>query len=249
MLGFNLNLAPVVDVGDANPQLYMRTFGSDPSQVATMAGAYLSGLQQSGQVTGAPKHFPGLGDTTTDPHVGLPVLHRTVSDWESIDLAPYRTLIAGHQVRAILVTHELVPAVDPNLPASLSRALITDVLRHQLGFNGVVITDSLFMGALLGHYSMTQSAVLAIAAGADLLIGPYNPQSTQAIKDALAQALHQRVLTLSQIDAAVTRVLTLKLEMKLIPMPRSTSSGSPTPGLPTPSAQPAALVQRTQLVA
>ena len=246
MLGFNLNLAPVVDIGFVNPQLYQRTFGSDPSQVTTMAGAYLAGLQQSGQVTGALKHFPGLGDTTTDPHIGLPILQRTVSQWESIDLAPYRALIAEQQVRAILVTHELVPAVDPNLPASLSPKLINGVLRHQLGFNGVVITDSLFMGALIGHWSLTESAVLAIAAGADLLIGPYNSQTTQAIKDALSQALQQGVLTRSQIDQAVTRDLTLKLEMKLIPMPQSAPSGSQTPGVP-PTAQPTALIQRSQL--
>ena len=248
MLGFNLNLAPVVDVGAVNPQLYLRTFGPDPSQVAAMAGAYLAGLQQSGEVTGTLKHFPGLGDTTTDPHIGLPVLHRTVSEWENIDLAPYKSLIAEQQVRAILVTHELVPAVDPNLPASLSPKLINGVLRQQLGFNGVVITDSLFMGALIGHWSLTESAVLAIAAGADLLIGPYNAQTTQAIKDALSQALQQGVLTRSQIDQAVTRDLTLKLEMKLIPMPRADPTGSPTPGVP-PSEQPTALIQRPQVLA
>jgi beta-N-acetylhexosaminidase len=249
MLGFNLNLAPVVDVGTANPQLYLRTFGSDPSRVATMAGAYLSGLQQSGHVTGAIKHFPGLGNTTTDPHVGLPVLHRTISQWDSIDLEPYRTLIAEEQVRAILVTHELVPAVDPNLPASLSPALINGVLRNQLGYNGVVITDSLFMGALIGHWSMTESAVLAIAAGADLLIGPYNSQTTQSIKDALSQALQQGVLTHAQVVQAVTRDLTLKLQMKLIPMPKSVPPGSPTPGAPSPSAQPTALFPRSQVQA
>jgi beta-N-acetylhexosaminidase len=243
MLGFNLNLAPVVDVGTANPQLYLRTFGSDPTQVASMAGAYLDGLQQSGQVTGTIKHFPGLGDTTTDPHIGLPVLHRSLADWESIDLAPYRTLIAQQQVRAVLVTHELVPAVDPTRPASLSPPLITGVLRQQLGFKGVVITDSLFMGALLGHWSMTESAVLAIKAGADLLIGPYNAQTTQDMKDALSQALTQGILTRSQIDQAVTRDLTLKLEMKLIPMPKSAPSRSQTPTVP-PSVQPTALDQR-----
>lgn len=223
LLGFNLNLAPVVDVGTANPQLYERTFGSDPSQVTTLAGAYLEGLQQSGLVTGTLKHFPGLGSTTIDPHYGLPVLHRSQADWERIDLEPYKELLAQQQVRAILVTHELVPAVDSEYPASLSPTLITGVLRQQLGFQGVVIDDSLTMGALLDRWTTTQAAVLAVKAGADMIIGPYSTETVQEIKDALEGALSQGILTRAEIDQAVERDLTLKLEMHLIPMPTSSS--------------------------
>ena len=101
--GFNLNLAPVVDVGTLNPELWSRTFGSSPDRVAAMAGAYLEGLQQSGLVTGCLKHYPGLGETATDPHVGMPVLRSSRADWESTNLAPYRTLLKSDDVRAILV--------------------------------------------------------------------------------------------------------------------------------------------------
>jgi beta-N-acetylhexosaminidase len=227
MLGFNLNLAPVLDVVTTNPQLWERTFGSTPTQVTTLAGAYLAGLQQSGLVSGTLKHFPGLGSTTTDPHFGLPILHRSRADWKRIDLEPYRVLIRQQQVRAILVTHELVPAIDPNLPASLSPTLITSVLRQQLGFQGVVIDDSLTMGALIDRWTMTQAAVLAVKAGADMIIGPYSPETVQELKNALQGALSQGTLSRADIDQAVERDLTLKLEMHLIPMPTSSSPLSP----------------------
>ena len=216
--GFNLNLAPVVDVGTANPQLYERTFGSDPDTVAALAGAYLAGLQQSGQVTGTLKHFPGLGDTTTDPHIGLPSLSRSKAEWERIDLEPYRVLLKGEDVRAILVTPELIPAVDPTYPAPLSPALINGVLRGELGFGGVVITDSLYMSALNTTWSVPQAAILAIKAGADIVIGPSNPQMVQEVMDAFKQALADGTLSQASIDTAVTRILALKIRMGLIPL-------------------------------
>ncbi len=217
--GFNLDLAPVVDVGTANPQLYERTFGSDPQSVATLAGAYLEGLQQSGKVTGTLKHFPGLGDTTTDPHMGLPILSRSKAEWESIDLEPYRALLKSEDVRAIMVTHELIPAVDANFPASLSPTLINGILRGELGYNRVVITDSLYMGALNTRWSVPQAAVLAIEAGADMVIGPSDPQTAQQVIDALKQAISSGALSQANIDTAVTRILALKIRMGLIPLP------------------------------
>jgi beta-N-acetylhexosaminidase len=220
--GFNLNLAPVVDVGTRNPQLWSRTFGSSPARVSAMASAYLEGLQQGGQVTGCLKHYPGLGDTTTDPHLGMPVLNRLRADWERIDLAPYRTLLSHDDVRAIQVSHEMIPAVDPNLPSSLSHRIITGALRHELGFSGVVITDSLYMGALNQRWSVSQAIVLAVAAGADMVIGPYAPQMVQDAKNALRQALSTGVLTRTGIDTAVQRILTLKIRMGLIRLPHLT---------------------------
>lgn len=225
--GFNLNLAPVVDVGANNPELWSRTFGSTPERVATMAGAYLAGLQQSGQVAGCLKHFPGLGDTATDPHIGMPVLNRSRTDWEATDLAPYRTLLTSGEVQTILVTHEMIPAVDPNLPASLSPTIIDGTLRHELGFNGVVITDSLYMGALNQRWSVSEAIVLAIVAGADIVIGPYNAQMVQDAKDTLKQAISNGTLTRARIDASVRRILALKIHMGLIPMPHPVSP-SPT---------------------
>ncbi|PWT77413.1 MAG: glycoside hydrolase family 3 [Chloroflexi bacterium] len=232
-IGVNLNLAPVIDVGSANPQLWDRTFGSNPEQVATLAGAYLAGLQQSGAVTGTLKHFPGLGSTTVDPHVGLPILSRTRTQWERIDLAPYQVLLQTHTVRAIMVTHELVPAVDKSMPASVSPALIRGVLRQELRFTGVVITDSLTMGALSARWTMPQAAVLAVAAGSDLLIGPYTPDTLAQSEAAVKQAVSQGMLSPAQIDQAVEHDLALKLRMHLIPMPQGASPVAPKPPVDT----------------
>lgn len=231
--GFNLNLAPVADVGTVNPQLAGRTFGSDPARVATMSGAYLDGLQESGTVTGTVKHFAGLGGTTTDPHLGLPTLNRSRADWERIDVAPYRTLLAQHDVRAIMVTHVLIPKVDPDLPTSLSPTVIDGTLRQELGFQGVVITDDVFkMEALSARYPGPQAAVLAVKAGADMVIGPTS-QTVQQTKDAFKQAVASGQLTKERIDLSAQRILTLKIEMGLIPMPAS-STATPTP-TPTPT--------------
>lgn len=236
--GFNLNLAPVVDVGTANPELYGRTFGSDPQRVAAMAGAYLTGLQSSDEVTGCLKHFPGLGATTTDPHIGLPVLYRSRAEWDRIDLEPYRILLKAGGVRTIMVSHEMIPAVDAQLPTSLSPAIIDGALRKELGFDGVVITDSLYMGALNVHWSVADASVLAIKAGADIVIGPYNPDIVQETRDALKQALASGVLTHARIDASVERILTLKIQMGLIhiPQPRRTPHAL-TPGNDGPTQQ------------
>src|SRR6266480_7417069 len=142
--GFNLNLAPVVDVTNVyNPQLHDRTYGNNAALVIKMAQAYLQGLQQSGKVSGTLKHFPGLGDVGVDPHNGVPNLYRSKSELEAIDWAPYRTLIQQGHVHAIMVTHEIVHAIDSSVPSSLSYKVVTGILRDELGFQGVIITDSL----------------------------------------------------------------------------------------------------------
>jgi beta-N-acetylhexosaminidase len=223
-LGFNLNLAPIADVGVANPELAGRTFGSDPARVATYAGAYLDGLQQDSQVTATLKHYPGLGATATDPHLGLPVLNRSRPDWERIDLEPYRELLDQHDVRAIMVSHEMIPAVDKDYPSSLSPAIVNGVLREELGYQGVVVTDSLYMGALNAHWSVPQAAVLAVLAGADLIIGPDGPQTVKLTKDAFHQALDSGKLTQERLDQSVQRVLLMKIKMGVIPMPASSQA-------------------------
>ena len=217
--GYTFNFAPVVDVGDANPELYTRTFGVDPTRVAEMAGAYLAGLQASGAVTACLKHFPGLGATTTNPHFGLPVLTRSRGEWEAIDLAPYRFLLTTQDVRAIMVTHELIPAVDAQYPSSLSPIIIDGALRAELGFQGVVITDSLYMGALNRQWSVPQAAVLAIKAGADMVMGASTPRMVTQIKAALKDGLASGLLTRERIELSVQRILTLKIRMGLVPPP------------------------------
>lgn len=223
--GFNLNLAPVVDVCQNNRSICFRTFGSDPARVAAMAGAYIDGFQQSGQVTACLKHFPGLGAATGNPDLTLPYVYSTKAQWEQTDLAPFRALLATGNIRAIMVTHVMVPAVDPNLPATLSPTFITDVLRGELGFTGAIITDDLFDISQYGQYTVPQAAVLSVKAGTDILIGAYAPgekaggATVAEMRDALAQAIQSGQLSRQRIDDAVTHILTLKIQMGLIQMP------------------------------
>jgi beta-N-acetylhexosaminidase len=226
--GFNLNLAPVVDVGDANPQLYTRTFGTDPARVAELAGAYIDGLQASGQVTAIPKHFPGgLASSTIDPHLGMPTLYRSRADWEATDLAPYGALFAQHDVRGVMISHEMIPAVDQQLPTSLSPAIGTNALREQLGFQGVAITDDLVsMDAITVRWTVPQASVLAIIAGSDVITAPSYSNLVAKIKDEIKSALQDGRLSRERIDESVKRILTLKIKMGLIALP---AGATPTP--------------------
>lgn len=218
--GFNLNLAPVVDVTTVqNPQLYGRTFGSTPDIVTRMAAAYLQGLQQSGKVFGTLKHFPGLGDVGVDPHSGVPDVYRSKAELEAIDWAPYRALIRQGNVHAVMVTHELIHAIDPNLPSSLSYKLVTGILRDELGFSGVIVTDSLTMEGITAFYPESQSAALAIEAGDDLLMGASTPQDVASMIQGIKQAITSGAISMSRIDDSVRRILTLKYDLGLLPLP------------------------------
>ncbi len=188
-LGINADLAPVVDVHTVDPPvLETRMFGSDPKTVSTYAGAFLDGLQKNG-VAGTLKHFPGLGAITSDPHAGLPTVTRSMADLEAIDLAPYKTMIHQNHPAMIMSTDVLTTALDPTLPAELSPKVINGVLRKELGYNGVVITDGLYMGGISAQWSLSQAAVLSIIAGDDLVEGPYTPAQVADVVTALEQAM------------------------------------------------------------
>jgi beta-N-acetylhexosaminidase len=215
-LGINTDLAPVVDVHTVDPPiLETRMFGSTPQTVATYAGAYLAGLQQNG-VAGCLKHFPGLGAITSDPHAGLPTVDRNMAQLDAIDLAPYQLMIVKDQPAMIMSTDVLVPAIDPSLPAELSPKAINGVLRGQLGYNGVVVTDGLYMRGISDQWSLGQASVLSILAGDDLIEGPYTPSLVASVIFALKQAIQQGKLTLSRIDQSVERILLLKIRYGMI---------------------------------
>lgn len=218
--GFNLNLAPVVDVNNVyNPQMYLRTFGTNATTVTQMAEAYLKGLQKSGKVLGTLKHFPGLGDVTADPHVAVPHLNRSISDLMKIDWAPYKAMIQQGDVYSVMVTHEIVEAVDSTIPSSLSYKLVTGILRNQLGFQGVIITDSLTMEGILAYYTEAQAAVLAVEAGDDVLMGASTPSDVAAMITGLKQAVSSGQISQQRIDDSVRRILTMKYAMGLLHIP------------------------------
>ncbi len=215
-LGINTDLAPVVDVHTVDPAiLESRMFGSDPQTVATYAGAFLNGLQNNG-VAACLKHFPGLGAISSDPHAGLPTVNRSLADLNRIDLAPYKLMLQKDQPAMIMSTDVLMPAIDPNLPAELSPKAITGILRNQLGYDGVVITDGLYMGGISQRWSLSEAAVLSIIAGDDMIEGPYTPSLVAGVVAAFHQAIQQGTLTMDRVNQAVVRILLMKIHYGMI---------------------------------
>jgi beta-N-acetylhexosaminidase len=216
-LGINTDLAPVVDVRSIpNAVEYTRLYGDDPTTVINYAGAFLSGLQDNGEVA-CLKHWPGIGSTSVDPHKALPTITRSVPELESTDFATFRALLAQNP-GMIMVTHVLVPALDPVMPATLSPTLVDGVLRGELGYQGVVMTDSLYMAAISQRYTLPQAAVLSVIAGDDLLEGAFDSYSMTGMLAALHNAIDDGSISSDRIDQSVLRILELKARFGLIPM-------------------------------
>src|SRR5262249_23321601 len=146
-------------------------------------------------VVGTLKHFPGLGDALEDAHLSLPVINRTRAQIESVELAPYRAMINAGKVQMVMSTDLLMPAIDPVLPAELSPAIITGILRGELGYDGAVMTDALYMAGITKTWSMPQAGVMAIQAGCDMLLGPWTPAQMRDMFAALKTALNKGYLT------------------------------------------------------
>ena len=215
-LGMNVDLAPVVDVQTVDPPvLFSRMFGRDPQTVVAYASAFLTGLQNNG-IAGCLKHFPGLGAITSDPHVGLPTVTRSMADLEKIDLAPYKLMISKYHPAMIMATDVLMTAIDPTLPAVLSPKAINGVLRGQLGYDGVVITDGIHMGGINNSWTVSQAAVLAIIAGVDIVEAPNSPAEVASVVTALKQAIQQGRLTMDRINQSVERILLMKIQRGII---------------------------------
>jgi beta-N-acetylhexosaminidase len=220
-LGINTNLAPDVDVNLVNGyDMVTRTFGNTAQQVIEFAGPYLQALQSSG-VIGTIKHFPGLGDAVPDAHKTLPVVNQTKAQIYSIDLAPFKAFIQSHNALEnpgiIMPTDVLMPAIDPTYPAELSHTFMTDILRNQFGYDGVTLTDALYMQGITDQWSMPQAAVMALAAGNDMILGPTGTGQTIEVIDAIKQALQDGQLSKARLDQAVTRIIALKMEYHLMP--------------------------------
>ena len=201
--GANLNFAPVADVNvdPDNPVIGVRSFGADPELVARHVAAFVEGTQRQG-VAACAKHFPGHGDTSVDSHVDLPVV---TGDLDAA-LLPFRAAIASG-VKAVMTAHLLVPALD-DVPATLSRRVLTDLLRDELGFDGLVITDALEMRAIAERVGVEEGAVRAIAAGADALcIGhDLHEDAVAAVVAALVSAVAEGRLPRARLEDAADRV-------------------------------------------
>ena len=209
-LGMNLNLAPSLDVNNNpdNPVINVRSYSDDPKVVSEMGANFIKGSMTYGVLPCA-KHFPGHGDTETDSHYGLPLVTKTKEElWQS-ELLPFKSAIENG-VPMIMAAHILCTELDENYPASMSKNIITDLLRDEMGFEGVVITDDLTMGAISESYSFGDAAVLSINAGCDILSICFGEDNVKQAVKAIKEAVENGAITEERIDESVRRILKLK---------------------------------------
>jgi beta-glucosidase len=202
-VGINWILAPVVDVNNnpANPVINIRAFGETPEIVSQLATAYIQGAAAYPVLTCA-KHFPGHGDTGTDSHWALPVITHDRARLDSIELPPFQAAMRA-DVDSIMSAHLLIPALDSELPATLSHRILTEELRDNLGFEGLISTDALVMGAIADRYGADEAPVMAVAAGSDIILMPVDPEI--AIKSVCAAVASGRI-SAERIKASVGRI-------------------------------------------
>lgn len=206
-IGFNVDFAPVADVTQEGVEsaLGNRSFGSDPQVVGEMVSNVVSGIEGTG-VSACLKHFPGIGSASDDTHEGRVVIEKTIEELRTTDFVPFS---AGIEAGAdfVMVSHATVPAIDEDVPGSLSSKVITDTLRGELGFEGVVITDALDMTAITDYYTSEEAAVMAIEAGADMLL---MPEDFEAAYDAVLAAVQDGTISEERIDESLDRIYRVK---------------------------------------
>ena len=232
-VGINLDFAPVMDVNNnpKNPIINVRSFSSDPALVSEMGKAFISGLNAH-NIISTSKHFPGHGDTDTDSHTGLPLVDRSYEELKARELIPFQAAIdAGTD--SIMTAHIQFPQIETGtytststgeqvyLPATLSKTIMTDIVRGDMGFDGVIFTDGMQMGALQDHFDIFDASVLAINAGVDVLLEPvttWSPEDVTVMEpylDKLEAAVGDGTIPASRIDESCTRIIELKYKRGL----------------------------------
>lgn len=211
-VGVNLNMAPVMDVNNnpQNPVIGVRSFSENPGLTADLGSEMIRGFHESGILTIA-KHFPGHGDTAVDSHVGLPEIPHSMDRLNKMELVPFKRAIAAN-TDMVMSTHITFPALEPTpgLPATLSENVLTGLLRNQLNYDGVIITDDMEMGAIAENFGTSEAAVRAIKAGADVVLVCHSlDRQTESI-ESVKQAVEQGKIDEKRIDASVRRILSLK---------------------------------------
>lgn len=214
-LGFNLDFAPVADVvtNSENTEIGRRSFSSDPYVAAKMVSSIVEGMNDAG-ILSTLKHFPGHGGTATDSHNGLSVTERTLDEMRQSEFLPFQSGIAAG-APLVMVGHLSAPQITgDNTPSCLSSIIVSDILRGELGFDGVIITDAQNMGAITNYYQSGNAAVAALKAGVDIVL---MPQSLEEAVAAVLEAIEQGRLSEERIDESVLRILTLKYDYGIIP--------------------------------
>ncbi|MFQ5802195.1 MAG: beta-N-acetylhexosaminidase [Candidatus Methylomirabilales bacterium] len=209
-VGINVDFAPVLDVhtNPDNPVIGDRAFAADPDVVARMGIAFSRGLQAEG-VSATGKHFPGHGDTSTDSHLDLPIVHHPKDRLARVELYPFRRAIEAG-LSMLMTAHVLCPALDPALPATLSPLVLTQLLRNEMGFEGIIVSDDLSMEAIAGRWSAEEAACRFIEAGGDLIMMVNNVERQQAMLHGLLHAVRSNRLPEARLETSLGRILNVK---------------------------------------
>lgn len=213
--GFNLDFAPVLDVDSNpnNPVIGDRSFGSDPKLVSELGISTMKGLQ-SENVISVIKHFPGHGDTEVDSHIELPIVSKNMKELQALEFIPFQNALkSGADV--VMIGHILLPEIDANKPSSISNVVITKILREQLKYEGVVMTDDMTMKAILDNYEIGEAAVEAVKAGNDIVLIAHDYEKVHRAIQAILEAVRNEEIKVEQIDRSVERILQLKEKYQL----------------------------------
>jgi beta-N-acetylhexosaminidase len=208
--GMNMDFAPILDINSNpdNPVIGDRSFGANASIVTKLGVQTMKGLQ-SQSIVSVVKHFPGHGDTSVDSHIGLPIVQHDLNRLRKLELVPFAEAIKN-KADAVMVAHILLPNIDAKNPASFSKTIITNILRKELGFNGLVISDDMTMGAIAKNYELGNAAVKAVQAGTDVILVGHEYEKVVKVILALRQAVKDKRIFMDQLNTSVTHILMLK---------------------------------------
>jgi beta-N-acetylhexosaminidase len=213
--GFNLNFAPVLDVNSnpKNPIIGDRSFGSNPALVSKLGIQTMKGIQ-SQNIISVIKHFPGHGDTAVDSHLELPEIDNSIEELENLELIPFRHAIKNG-ADVVMVAHILLPKLDSDFPSSMSNTVITDILRKQLSYNGVVITDDMSMKAITNHFDIGYAAVESVKAGSDIILVARDYNNITSVIEAVKYAVVTGEINEERINESVSRIINLKRKYEI----------------------------------
>jgi beta-N-acetylhexosaminidase len=213
--GFNVNFAPVLDINSNpnNPVIGDRSFGNNPDLVSKLGIQTMKGIQDE-NIIPTIKHFPGHGDTSVDSHLELPVVNKTLEELEALELIPFENAI-NEGADMVMIAHILLPKLDEKFPSSMSKVVITELLREKLGFSGVVITDDMTMEAITDHYDIVDASVESIKAGTDIIMVAHHYENIIKVISSLKTAVEAGEISEERIDESVTRILKLKRKYKI----------------------------------
>ncbi len=209
-LGLNLNFAPVMDIhsNPSNPVIGKRAFATSADIVSDMGMNVAKGIRNTNVIPSI-KHFPGHGDTSTDSHIDLPIIHKSLDDIRDFELIPFKRAIE-EDIEMIMSAHILIPSIDEEYPATLSEKILGDLLRDEMGYNGVIISDDMTMGAIVNNYSLEEASIDFLHAGGDIILICHGLDNPRLVYDKIMESIETGELTEEVIDEKVYRILELK---------------------------------------